>query len=212
MSDLLVRGIDKKPDAIDVSNISPAMADPTTYLALADDLDAVESAVDQPVVAFAGGAESDARRFAELLTSLRIQNRDVLEAAGTPATDEDVERLTEKVMAGKTWSLLWLLLRAAAQRRLPTADPALTAELRAMHDRLRDGWRDALERQAVVELRGADASQVFDAVDALRSRRTALSPGAIRNWVSSVVISTPGGASARNSTSMSWALGLSAKT
>lgn len=170
---LLVRGIDKKPDAVDVSNIAPAMADPGTYLALADDLDTVEPAVDEPVVAFAAGTAPDARRFAELLTSLRNQNRELLEAAGKPATDEDVGRLTEKVMAGKTRSILWLFARAAARRRFPTADPAVTAELRSMHDRLRDGWRGALERQAVVELRRADTSQVFEALDALRSRRTA---------------------------------------
>jgi transcriptional regulator with XRE-family HTH domain len=170
---LLVRGIDKKPDAIDVSNIAPAMADPGTYLALADDLDAVEPAVDEPVVTFAAGTAPDARRFAELLKSLRIQNRELLEAAGKPATDEDVERLTEKVMAGKTWSMLWLLFRAAARRRFPTVDPTVTAELHAMHERLREGWRDALEQQTVVEVRRADTSQVFEALDALRSRRTA---------------------------------------
>jgi transcriptional regulator with XRE-family HTH domain len=170
---LLVRGLDKKPDAIDVSNIAPAMANPSTYRALADDLDTLEPTVDQPVVAFAAGTASDARRFAELLTSLHNQNREVLEAAGKPATTEDVERLTEKVIAGKTWSMLWLLLRAAARRRFPTADPAVTAELLAMHDRLRDGWRDALERQTVVEMRRADTSQVFEALDALRSRSTA---------------------------------------
>lgn len=138
---LLVRGIDKKPDAIDVSNIAPAMADPGTYLALADDLDTVEPTADQPVVAFAAGTAPDARRFAELLTSLLNQNRQLLEAAGKPATDEDVERLTEKVTAGKTRSMLWLLVRAAARRRFPTADPTVTAELRAMHDWLRWGGR-----------------------------------------------------------------------
>lgn len=170
---LLVRGIDTKPYAIDVSNIAPAMTDPNTYLALADDLDTVEPAADQPVAAFAAGTAPDARRFAELLTSLRNQNRELLEAAGKTPTDEDVERLTENVMAGKTRSMLWLLARAAARRRFPTADPAVTAELRAMHDRLRDGWRDAVQQQTVVELRRADTSQVFEALDALRSRRTA---------------------------------------
>jgi transcriptional regulator with XRE-family HTH domain len=170
---LLTRGIDEKPDAIDVSNISPAMANPNTYLALADDLDTIEPTADQPVVTFAAGTATDARRFAELLTSLRHQNRRLLEAAGKPATDEDVERLTEKVVAGKTGSVLWLLLRAAARRRFPKADPALTAELRAMRDRLRDGWQHAIEQQAVTELRRADTAQVFEALDALRSRRTA---------------------------------------
>lgn len=82
-----------------------------------------------------------------------------------------MERLTEQV-AGKTLSVLRLLTRAALRGPLPTADPTVTAELRAMRDRLRDGWQQAAEQQAVVELRRADAAQVLDALDALRRRRT----------------------------------------
>ncbi len=170
---LLARGIDNRADAIDVTNIAPAMAAPDTYLTLADELDAIESTTGQPVVDFAVETSSDARRFAELLAHLRNQMRELLEAADKPATDDDVEQLTENAIAGKTMPMLRLLTRAAARGRLPRADPTVTAELRAMHDRLRDGWRDAVERQAVIELRQADTAQVFDALEALRSRRTA---------------------------------------
>ncbi|MGH3442894.1 MAG: hypothetical protein ACRDUY_12810 [Nitriliruptorales bacterium] len=101
--------------------------------------------------------------------------RELLEAADKPATDDDDddEQLTEKVIAGKTMPMLRLLTRAAIRGRPPRPDPTVTAELRAMRDRLRGGWRDAVERQAVIELRDADTAQVFDALDALRSRRTA---------------------------------------
>lgn len=170
---LLARGIDNRADAIDVTNIAPAMAAPDTYVTLADDLDAIQPTTRQPVVDFAVGTSSDARRFAELLAHLRDQMRELLEAADKPATDDDVERLTEKVIAGKTMPMLRLLTRAATRGRLPRADPTVTTELRAMRDRLRDGWREAVERQTIIELRQADTAEVFDALDALRSRRTA---------------------------------------
>lgn len=126
---LLARGVDDRTDAIDVTNIAPAMAAPDTYLTLADDLDGIEPTTGQPVIDFAVATSSDARRFAELLAHLRNQMRELLEAADKPATDEDVEHLTEKVIAGKTMPMLRLLTRAATRGRLPRADPTVTAEL-----------------------------------------------------------------------------------
>lgn len=67
---------------------------------------------------------------------------------------------------------LRLLVIATLRRRLPPFDPAVAAELRAMHERLRTGCREAIEQQVIVELRRADAAQVFDALDVLRSRPT----------------------------------------
>lgn len=170
---LLARGIDNRADAIDLTNIAPAMAAPDTYVTLADDLNAIEPTTGQPLVDFAVQTSSDARRFAELLAHLRTQMRELLEAADKRATDDDVEQLTEKVIAGRSMAMLRLLTRAAARGRLPRADLTVTAELRAMRDRLRDGWREAVERQAVIELRQAGTAEVFDALDTLRSRRTA---------------------------------------
>ncbi len=60
---LLARGIDNRADAIDVTNVAPAMAAPDTYLTLADDLDAIGRTTGQPVVDFAAETSSDARRF-----------------------------------------------------------------------------------------------------------------------------------------------------
>jgi transcriptional regulator with XRE-family HTH domain len=170
---LLTRGIDMKPDAIDVTNIAPAMADPGTYLALADDLEGITPGSDEPVVAFAATTARDARRFAELLPVLRNQMRELLTAAHEQAADDDVEHLTERVIAGKTMPVVRLLVRAVARGRLPTVDPAVTAELRAMHGRLGKGWREAVEQQAIVELRRSDTAQALDALDALRGRRPA---------------------------------------
>jgi hypothetical protein len=68
--------------------------------------------------------------------------------------------------------VLRLVVLAALRGRLPAADPAVTTELRAMRDRLRSGWRDAVEQQVVMDVQRADAAQVFEALDALRSRRT----------------------------------------
>jgi hypothetical protein len=169
---LLARGLDNHADAIDVSNIAPALADPKTYVALAESLDGLASSTGQPLVGFAAGIAPNARRFAELLMMLRHQMRQLLEAAGRPATDEAVERLTEKVVAGRAVPVLRLVVLAALRGRLPAADPAVTTELRAMRDQLRSGWRDAVEQQVVVDVRRADPAQVFDALDALQSRRT----------------------------------------
>lgn len=169
---LLGRGLDTQADAIDVSNVAPGLADPNTYVALAENLDGPAPSTGQPLVGFAAGIAPDARRFAELLMMLRHQMRQLLEAAGRPATDEAVDRLAEKVVAGRAMPLLRLVVLAALRGRLPAADPAVTTELRAMRDRLRSGWRAAVEQQVVVDVRRADPAQVFEALDALQTRRT----------------------------------------
>ncbi|MDZ7577543.1 MAG: hypothetical protein U0904_05130 [Candidatus Nanopelagicales bacterium] len=78
---LLVHGIDEKPAAIDLSNVSPAMADGNTYLTLADDLDTGGARADQPVVAGSpreplwtlAGSPSCRRRSAHLGAKSRIR-------------------------------------------------------------------------------------------------------------------------------------------
>ena len=171
---LLIRGLSDRPVALDLTNIGPALASPDTYRALADELDAIGTADDQPLVRFAAGTADDARRAAELLAHQRAALRNLLEAArGKPASEEAVDRLTQQVVTGKPLAVIRLVVRAALRGRVPDADPALTVELRSMVARMRGGWRAAAERQAVADPRRADAVEVFHALDALRPRSTA---------------------------------------
>src|SRR5207253_2767983 len=70
---LLIRGLDDRVDAIDVSNIGPGLASPAMYRELAAHLDELGPTDDQPLVRFAAGTAADGRRFAELLEQLRGQ-------------------------------------------------------------------------------------------------------------------------------------------
>jgi|GEM_PF-6338355 len=169
---LLVRGLDGRTTP-DVSNIAPALANPDTYRELADVLDMIDTRDNDPIVAFAANLGPEARRFAELLPMLRTQMRNLLGAAGKPADDEAVERLVEKVFAGKTLPILRLMVRGALRGRLVSPDPKLTAELRAMLTRVRRQWRGAALQQTALEVEHAEAADVFAALDALRNRRTA---------------------------------------
>lgn len=169
---LLARGLDDSPGpgALDVTSIAPALADPATYAQLADAVERIGgTGTHEPTVAFAVATAPHARRFAALLPVLRSQLRVLLASAGRPSDDTAVEQLTQQVMAGKRWPVLRLLFRAAKRGRLPSPDPSVTNELRAMQRWLRAGWRDAVERQVVVDLRRAGTAEVFDALDALRS-------------------------------------------
>ena len=125
---LLARGLDGNEDAIDVTNLAPALAAPGTYEQLARKLDAIDADTARPTVAFASATAADARRFAELLPLLRAQLRELLAAAGRSTTDSDVERVTRQVVAGKKWPVLRLLVRAAAaagcRHRTPRSQPS----------------------------------------------------------------------------------------
>ncbi len=123
---------------------------------------------------FAVGTAEDARRVAELLARQRAALRDLLEAArGEPPSEEAVERLTPRVVTGKPLAVIRLIVPAFLRGRVPDADPAVTVELRSMLARLRHSWRAAAERQAVADLRRADAVEVFHALDVLRTRGSA---------------------------------------
>jgi transcriptional regulator with XRE-family HTH domain len=170
---VLARGLDDGDTRIDVSNIAPALAAPSTYERLADRLGAMNAETARPTVAFAASTKADARRFAELLPRLRAQVRELLVAAGRPSGDEDVEGLTRDVLAGKTGAVIGVLAQAARRGHLPATDPGLTAELLEMRSRLRRGWRDAVVEETVTELRDASATDAFEALEALRRRRPA---------------------------------------
>jgi transcriptional regulator with XRE-family HTH domain len=170
---LLARGLADGDSAIDVTNIAPTMTSSTTYERLADSLAGIDGETARPTVAFAVSTAPDARHFAELLPRLHAQVRELLIAAGRPSCDEDVEQLTRKVLAGKTRALLRLLIRATRRGHLPATDPALTAELLEMRDRLRRDWRDAVAAETVIELRDASATDAFEALEALRRRHPA---------------------------------------
>lgn len=170
---LMARGLGEGDSAIDVSNITPLMASPATYELLADSVAVIDAETARPTVAFAASTAPDARRFAELLPRLRAQLRELLIAAGRPSGDEDVERLTRSLLARKKWSLLRLLVRAARRGHLPATEPALTAELLDMCNRLRSGWRDAVAEETMIELRDASATDAFEVLEVLRQRRPA---------------------------------------
>lgn len=63
---LLARGLDGDENAIDVTNVAPALAPPGTYEQLARELDAIDADAARPTIAFAVATAADARRFAEL--------------------------------------------------------------------------------------------------------------------------------------------------
>lgn len=169
---LIARGIDGGVESL-VANLAPLLAEPSTYERLAEALEGIDRTTATPTVAFAASTSDDARRFAALLPRLRDQMRELLVAADRPATDDDVEALTRKVLAGKTLAVLRLVVRAGRQGHLPPTDPSLTAELVAMRARLGQGWVDAVAQETVVELRSASAADAYEVLETLRRRRSA---------------------------------------
>lgn len=73
------------------------------------------------------------------------------------------------VMSGNTLAVVKPLLRAARRGRLPDVDDDLTKELLAIKARVSDSWRVAAERQIVSDLRHANASEVFEVLEALQA-------------------------------------------
>lgn len=170
---LLAQGLDNRTD-VDLSNIGPALASSDFIRSLADELDAIEATEDRPLLRFATGTAADMRHFAELLPRLREKLRELLEAGdGRPPADEDVDQLMAAVMSGNTLAVVKPLLRAARRGRLPDVDDDLTKELLAIRARVSDSWRAAAERQIVSDLQHANASEVFEALEALQADQRA---------------------------------------
>lgn len=159
---LLSRGIDGRTDAIDVTNIEPAVEDPDVFRELADAVDAVVPDATQPLAAWAVSIGDDCRRYADLTDMLDQQLAAVLEAAGVPLDEGSLSDALDRLVNGDIG-----LARRVAEH-LPPPDQNATAELQAMFDRLVAGFNEALQQQALADLQRVDAGSALAAVRHLR--------------------------------------------
>jgi transcriptional regulator with XRE-family HTH domain len=160
---LLARGIDGRTDAIDVTNIEPALEDPGVFRELADAVDVVVPDRTNPLSAWAVSIGDDCRRFADLTEMLDYQQvAATLDTAGMPLDEGGLSDAIERLMGGD------IGLARSIVEHLPPPDPNATAELQAMFDRLVAGFNEAVQQQALADLQRVDASGALAAVRHLR--------------------------------------------
>lgn len=159
---LLARGIDGRTDAIDVTNIEPALEDPGVFRELADAVDVVVPDRTNPLSAWAVSIGDDCRRFGDLTEMLDQQLAAALDAAGVPLDEGGLSDALDRLMDGDIG-----LARSVAEH-LPPPDPSATAELQAMFDRLVAGFNEAVQHQTLADLQRVDAGGALAAVRHLR--------------------------------------------
>lgn len=159
---LLSRGIDGRTDAIDVSNIEPALEDPDLFRELAHTVGAVVSDESRSLAAWAVSIGDDCRRYADLTDALDEQLAAVLGDAGVPLDEVGVSNAFDRLGAGDVD-----LARSIAEH-LQAPDPNATAELQAMFDRLVAGFHEAAQQQALADLARVDAAGALAALHHLR--------------------------------------------
>jgi len=159
---LLARGIDGRTDAIDVSNIEPALEDPDVFRELADAVDAVVPDGTPPLAAWAVSIGDDCRRYAELTEMLGEQVVAVLDASGVPLDEGGLSDALDRLVAGDIG-----LARSIAEH-LQQPDQNAAAELQAMFERLVAGFNDAVQEQVLADLQRVDAGGALAALQHLR--------------------------------------------